>query len=359
MTKIIPYGRYLLLFTGILIINCSNNKYPDGIYAEVNTAKGLIVLNLEFEKTPMSVANLIGLAEGTIENSALEPGIPFYNGTYFHRVAENHVIQAGYPANSESRGPGYTFPNEIYPGLSHDKEGMLGMARGALHTNSSQFYITLGDRSYLDGDYTVFGNVVEGMDVVFSIVQGDTIKSIDILRFGGDANNFKSDTESFNRMVADAKIRIEQEDEQKKKDEEAIIARKWPDAVSLDDGIKYMILREGSGALPAAGSTMTLQYTGQFLDGMEFYGSSDRGRPGNVDSPESFEFVVGESSVNEGFDNVVIEMKKGEKRLIIVPSSLAYRGGGFYARQIEGRKRFVISPNTMLIYEIEVIDIIK
>lgn len=341
------------------MINCSNNKYPDGIYAEINTAKGFIVLNLEFEKTPMTVANFIGLSEGTIENSALDPGIPFYNGTYFHRVVENHVIQAGYPANSDSRGPGYTFPNEIYPGLSHDKEGMVGMARGALHTNSSQFYITLGDRSYLDGDYTVFGNVIEGIDVVFSILQGDTIVSVNILRFGRKAIEFKSGTDTFNRMVADAKIRVERENEQKKREEEAIIARKWPAAVSLNDGLKLMVLRKGSGEVPVAGSKMTLLYTGQFLDGTEFYGSSDRGRPGNVDSPESFEFVVGESSVNDGFDTVVREMKKGEKRLIIVPSALAYAGGGFYARQVEGRKRFVISPNTTLVYEIEVIDIIK
>ena len=117
----------------------------------------------------------------TIENKALPSGTPCVDGTVFHRVVPGHVIQAG-QAKAIVTAPGYTFPNEIDSSLSHGRAGMLGMANGGPHTNSSQFYITLGDRSYLDGNYTVFGHVVRGMDVVNAIVQGDSVETIRIVR---------------------------------------------------------------------------------------------------------------------------------------------------------------------------------
>src|SRR5271155_2556912 len=156
--------RSLLPLAAILAI-CSlgfarsagrQDGYSEGLYAELRTTKGLIVMQLEFEKTPMTVANFVGLAEGTIENKALPLGKPFFDGTVFHRVVPGHVIQAGRPVATET-GPGYTFPNEIDPTLNHGRAGMVGMANSGPHTNSSQFYVTLGDRSYLDGNYTVFG----------------------------------------------------------------------------------------------------------------------------------------------------------------------------------------------------------
>ena len=154
----------LVLVLTFLALAPASAQLADGLYAEIRTSKGLIVARLEPEKTPLAVANFVGLAEGTIDNEALGPGEPYYDGSVFHRVVEGHVIQAGAPApgRSEARGPGYQFPNEIHADLSHDHAGALGMASGGPHTNSAQFYITLGDRPYLDGNYIVFGDVVEG-----------------------------------------------------------------------------------------------------------------------------------------------------------------------------------------------------
>src|SRR6185295_13650838 len=175
------FPKIILFFASFLAALTPQNSYPDGLYAEVKTNKGVIVLQLEYEKTPMTVSNFVGLAEGTIENKALPLGTPFFDGTVFHRVVPGHVIQAG-QAKATVTAPGYTFPNEIDSSLSHGKAGMLGMANGGPHTNSSQFYITLGDRSYLDGNYTVFGHVIRGMDVVMSIVQGDAVETVKIVR---------------------------------------------------------------------------------------------------------------------------------------------------------------------------------
>ncbi|MBL7851359.1 MAG: peptidylprolyl isomerase, partial [Cyclobacteriaceae bacterium] len=110
-----------LLFTAAEAQRKGKVKYSDGLYAEVNTTKGLIVLQLEFEKVPVAVASFVGLAEGTIDNAALPPGQPYYNGSRWHRVVPGHVIQCGMPANSTAGSPGYDYPNEIVPGLSHDK----------------------------------------------------------------------------------------------------------------------------------------------------------------------------------------------------------------------------------------------
>src|SRR5215831_9168763 len=204
----------VVLLISLLSLWLQQPTLPDGLYAELTTNKGAILLQLEFEKTPMSVANFVGLAEGTIENKALPLGTPFFDGTVFHRVVPGHVIQAG-QAKAEVKAPGYTFPNEIDSSLSHGRAGMLGMANSGPHTNSSQFYITLGDRSYLDGNYTVFGHVVRGMDVVNSIVQGDAVETIRIVRVGKDAAAFKPTTASFQKMADAARARVKADDEKK------------------------------------------------------------------------------------------------------------------------------------------------
>jgi peptidylprolyl isomerase len=339
--------------------NYTEEKYDKGLYAELNTNKGLIVLLLEFKKVPMTTANFAGLAEGTIKNSALPEGTPYYDGTVFHRVVPNHVIQAGAPSGTEERSPGYMYPNEIHPTLSHNRAGVLGVANGGPHTNGSHFYITLSDRSYLDGDYTVFGHVIQGMDVVNNIVQGDVIESIKIIRIGRGAKKFKSDTKSFSKLVESAKQRVKKEEEKKKKKEEKIIRKNWPRALQAENGSKYIIMREGKGDKPGAGSKLKVVYTGQFLDGRGFSSSADGGKPVAIKNAEHFEFEAGKSRVNPGFDAALMDMRKGEKRIVILPAHLAYGTGGFYAREKEGEKRFIISPNTTLVYEVELVDIVK
>ena len=283
-------------------------------------------------------------------------GKPYFNGTKWHRVVPGHVIQAGMPATGkETEGPGYEFPNEIFKGLSHNKVGMLGMANAGPHTNGSQFYITLGDRSYLDGNYTLFGSVADGLDVVNKIVQGDTIRSVNITRIGEEANNFKVTDESFKKMVEEAKIKVKAADEKRIKDEAEMIKNDFPNAVETPTGLKFIIQKEELGNKPESGSVLTVKYKGKFLlNGNEFYSTSLEGKPDAIEVPEVFEYTIGKTKINPGIDETIADMKVGEVRTVVVPSSIAYGMNGFYGKSIPGKKRFVISPNTTLVYEIEI-----
>ncbi len=334
---------------------------PDGLYAELRTTKGLIIIRLEFQKTPMTVANFVGLAEGTIKNAPLPFGTPYYDGSVWHRVVPGHVIQAGQPKGGAQNGPGYTFPNEIVsdPAFSHGRAGMVGMANSGPHTNTSQFYVTLADRSYLDGNYTVFGRVVEGMDVVNAIVQGDAIEKVTIVRVGKAAEAFRPETASFLKMVDEAKARVKADSEAKARDEERVIGERWPSAMTAPSGVKYVVRRVGSGEKPAVGAKLTVRYTGQMLDGRAFASSADAGRPQAGSAAESFEYMVGTTHVTPGFDEAIADMRAGERRTVIVPASRGYGTSGFYAREKPGEKRFVISPGTTLVYDVEFLAISK
>jgi len=327
------------------------------VYAEINTSKGKIVAFLEYEKVPLSVANYVGLAEGTIENASYPLGTPYYDGSVIHRVEEGHVIQGGSPSGESSKGTGYRFPNEIHPDLSHDKAGMLNFANGGPHTNSDQWCITLGDRSYLDGDYIVFGHVTEGMDVLFNIEKGDIFESIKILRYGKEAKKFKPDTEMFNKLVEKQWEKVRKADKEKRENEEKIIKERWPDYTLDSLNFRYIVLKEGHGKKAKKGSKVELRYSGELFKGIKFVSSSGSGNPSFGESPEIFSYEVGKSRIVSAIEYAVKDMKEGEKRVLIVPSDMAYGRGGFYGKNIPGTKRFVISPNTTIIYELEIIDI--
>jgi cyclophilin family peptidyl-prolyl cis-trans isomerase len=164
----------------------------DGLYAEMNTSKGIILLKLEFEKAPLTVANFVGLAEGTIKNTAKPEGTPYFDGLKFHRVVPNFVIQGGDPQGNGMGGPGYSFRDEFNPELKHNRPGTLAMANAGPNTNGSQFYITHVATPALDNHYNVFGYVVKGQDVVNAIQVGDTIISVRIYRKGAAAKAFNA-----------------------------------------------------------------------------------------------------------------------------------------------------------------------
>ena len=161
-----------------------------GMYAEMKTNKGTIILKLEFEKVPLTVANFVGLAEGEIENQAKPLGTKYYDGLTFHRVIANFMIQGGDPEGSGRGGPGYKFRDEIDASLKHDRAGVLSMANAGPATNGSQFFITHNATPWLDGKHAVFGYVVDGQDVVNAIQQGDQIESLNIVRKGKEAKKF-------------------------------------------------------------------------------------------------------------------------------------------------------------------------
>lgn len=187
--------RILVLLLTFFLSFQSQAKLADGLYANLRTNQGNILIKLEFEKTPLTVINFVGLALGE-KKSNQKTGKPFYNGLKFHRVIDNFMIQGGDPRGNGTGGPGYKFADEITD-LKHNKPGILSMANSGKNTNGSQFFITHNATPWLDGKHTVFGQVVKGMSVVNTIKKGDFIRKVKIIRIGDKAKNFKTDEAAF------------------------------------------------------------------------------------------------------------------------------------------------------------------
>jgi len=144
-----------------------------GTYAIFETSQGSIVIKLLEKEAPKTVANFVGLAEGTREFTNEKTGQkehrPFYDGLIFHRVIPQFMIQGGCPLGSGTGGPGYKFADEFHPSLKHSKPGRLSMANAGPNTNGSQFFITVAETPWLDNRHTIFGEIVEGQDVANKI----------------------------------------------------------------------------------------------------------------------------------------------------------------------------------------------
>ena len=306
-----------------------------GLYAEFDTTKGKILLSLEFEKTPQTVANFVGLAEGT-KNSNKPKGTKFYDGLNFHRVIANFMIQGGCPLGTGTGGPGYKFADEIDPTLKHTGPGILSMANSGPATNGSQFFITHKATPWLDGKHTVFGKVVGPADqkVVDAIAKGDKLNSVKIIRVGENAKAFKGDEAHYKKIIKDkekakekaktAKFadRMKKEAEQIKKLIAELKKKHKADVVTTESGLRYIVVQKGAGNPPAKGTTISAHYTGTLADGTKFDSSRDRGVP--------LKFPVGVGRVIPGWDEALLQMKKGEQRILIIPHKLAYgeRGAG-------------------------------
>jgi peptidylprolyl isomerase len=310
----------------------------NGLFARITTSRGDIVVRLEFQKTPLTVCNFVALAEGKMSAAG---GKPFYNGLTFHRVINNFMIQGGDPLGNGTGGPGYRFPDEFDPSLKHDGPGVLSMANAGPGTNGSQFFITHNAQPHLDGRHTVFGQVVEGQNVVNAVRQGDRIERVTIIRNGPAASAFRADQAAFDTLIrnaaaaASAKIRAQRDAEL------AQINAQYPNAVQTPSGLRYIIQKEGTGIKPQPGKTVLVAYRGMFLSGKVFDASDFQGRP--------LEFQTGTGLVIPGWDETVLDMKTGEKRLVVIPPELAYGE--------QGAGNGAIPPNSFLVFEMELVGI--
>ncbi len=314
-------------------------QLKDGLYAKFDTVKGEIICVLEYEKTPLTVTNFVALAEGTKDlGGGKATGERFYDGLKFHRVIDDFMIQGGCPLGTGTGGPGYTFPDEIDPTLTHSGPGILSMANAGPGTNGSQFFITHVATPWLDGKHTVFGHVVSGQDVVNKIAQDDQITAVEIIRVGDKAEDFKADQASFDALLKNFEKLQKEKALKAMEEEQNAIKERWPDAITTPSGLKYVVVAEGEGDTPNSGNVVSVHYTGKLLNGTKFDSSVDRGQP--------IDFPVGKGQVIKGWDEALLDMKKGEKRVLIIPPELGYGPAG----------RGPIPPNAYMVFDVELLD---
>jgi peptidylprolyl isomerase len=335
-------GLMLALTAGAAGCETREKALGDGLFAQLTTSRGAIVLRLEYQKTPMTAANFVALAEGKLPNPE---GKPFYDGLIFHRVIEDFMIQGGDPQGTGSGGPGYSFPDEFDPSLKHDGPGVLSMANAGPHTNGSQFFITHKETPWLDGRHTVFGRVVRGQDVVNAVRRGDRIEKVSIIRNGPEAAAFRPDGAAFKALAAAAWTAVEAGLKARRDADTALIEQKYPGAALSPSGTRYVILKRGNGPKPQPGNSAAMIYKGMFLSGEVFDSSDLHGGPQ--------EFPVGQGRILPGWEEMVLDMRLGEKRTAVIPPELAYGEQGF--RDQQGRE--LIPPHAFLVFELELVQI--
>ncbi|WP_417444288.1 peptidylprolyl isomerase [Joostella sp.] len=363
-----------LFILAIVLTSCSSSKYSDlgdGMYADIQTNKGDMVVKLFYKQTPVTVANFVSLAEGT-NTYVIDSlkGKPYYDGVIFHRVIKDFMIQGGDPTATGSGNPGYKFKDEIVDSLKHDKKGILSMANAGPGTNGSQFFITHKETPFLNGKHTVFGEVVEGIAVVDTIANVKTsqdpmtkdkpiedviINHIQIVRNGKEAKNFDA-AEVFAGSFAEAEEALKALEETKKAIAAEFVAQK-EEAESTDSGLQYLMIEKGDGEKPAVGQTALINYTGYFEDGNIFDTSSieiaekfGNVNPGKRDrglyAPKPMP-ISPDATIIPGFKEGLMMMSVGDKVRLFIPSYLAYGEAGYGP----------IAPNTNLVFDLEMIGI--
>lgn len=378
------FGLVLLML--LVTATACKDEYPDledGLYAEIITNKGTMVLRLEYKKAPVTVANFVSLAEGT--NTLVDSmhiGKKYYNGLTFHRIIDEFMIQGGDPTGTGSGSPGYKFNDEISDDLLHDKIGTLSMANSGPNTNGSQFFITEVPTPNLDGGYSVFGYLVIGEDVLHTLAGVETSKpgdkpvnpvimeEVNIIRKGKDAKNFDAPVvfkEHFAEAEKANKERLAKEEEAQKirLEKSANAAADMKPALetyegkskTLSSGLKMFNITKGDGPKPKSGQTVMVNYEGYFTDGRLFdsnvksveenYGMyKEQKDQAQMYNPMPVK-VGPDAPMIAGFKEAVSQMRVGDKSFFYLPSHLAYGERG----------NPVIPANTDLIFIIELVSV--
>jgi len=348
----------------------------DGLYAEIETSKGTILCELNYKKAPIMVANFVTLAEGKNQFCLKDlKAKPFFDGMVFHRViskangdAEDFMIQTGDPLGNGSGDAGYTCRDEITD-LKHDKPGILSMANSGPNTNSSQFFITIVPTPWLDGKHSIFGEVVQGMDVVNSIVKDDEMKKVTIIRKGEDVKKFdavkvfndyfkKEEDNKKKQTVLNAQMEKEYEAKYRPVIEKKIayFNNMKTSAAKTTSGLQFNITQKTSKKQPKDGETIYVEYSGFLEDGTLFDTSSPTVARefGKYDEQRDMEkgysalpYVMGSKRMIPGFIEGLGKLKIGEKAIFYIPAHLGYGEQGAGG---------VIPPNADLIFEVEVKD---
>jgi cyclophilin family peptidyl-prolyl cis-trans isomerase len=362
----------LLVIASFYSCNEENSNLPDGLYAKIETSRGAIIVELDYKKAPITVANFVTLAEGKndfVTNDNLK-GKPFFDGLKFHRVIKDFMIQTGDPLGTGSGDAGYKFKDEIND-LRFDGGGVLAMANNGPATNSSQFFITHVSTPWLDGKHTIFGHVVDnGMNVVNIVEQNDYIKKVTIIRKGEAAKKFNAvktfydyfSVESENqkkKLAIDAESKKAYDEKYKdvRDDKVKYFNALRSKAVKTSSGLKYVITKKAGGKKPEKGSTVYIHYAGFLEDGQLFdtsleseakiFGKFDPARA-EQNGYQPIPFQAGrKDGMIPGFIEGLEKLSIGDKAILFIPSHLAYGAGG---------AGDVIPPNTNIVFEVELLE---
>lgn len=359
----------IFVLFALLLASCKTSQRPDladGIYANIKTAQGEIVLKLEAEKTPVTVANFVSLAEGT--NTFVDEqfkGKKFYDGLTFHRVMKDFMIQGGDYLGNGTGNPGYKFKDEFDETLSHSKMGILSMANGGPGTNGSQFFITHQETPWLDGVHTVFGEVVEGLEVVDSIANVPVtntkpntpvlMETVTIIRNGSDARKFNA-----NKVMAayfDEIAAAEKENMAKKAAFLEEIAAQKTKATITASGLGIFKIKEGNGIRPTMGEKVNVYYAGFLENGTivdtnieaiakETNSFDPNRKAGGGYAPFPMDYKE-DAQLIPGFREGLLSMNFGDKIRVFIPAHLGYGSAGRGA---------VVPPNSNLFFELEIVE---
>lgn len=379
--------KVLLLFVLIATTSCQEKKYPDlgdGLYAEFVTSKGTMVAKLFYDKVPVTVANFVALAEGTQPKlpDSLK-GKPFYNGTTFHRVIDQFMIQGGDRTGTGSGNFGYKFADEFDVSLIHDKPGILSMANAGPNTNGTQFFITEVPTGFLDYRHAIFGELVLGLDIQDTISNVKTIqprrldkpeqdvilKEVNIIRKGKEAKAFdavKVFTEGEPKLL-EKQEEFKKAKEQLEKDKVKAAADKfleknkeYPGEVKTFDTGLVMLYSPTEGSVkPKPTDRVLIQCAGFFEDGRLFWtniksvAQENNQFNENAEAQGAYEpFAMpynNTATLVPGFREAMLNMNIGDKAKVFIPSFLGYgpRGNG------------PVPPDTNLVFDIELVGIQK
>jgi peptidyl-prolyl cis-trans isomerase A (cyclophilin A) len=346
--------RILLLFCSILLsaAPAGAQKEPvfdeDGLYAVMVTDLGVMGFRLEAERAPLTVANFVGLAEGTrefLDPRTGEPARrPFYDGNTFHRVVPGLLIQAGDPTGLGHGGPGYRFRDELDTGLRHDRPGTLSMANAGPGTNGSQFFITVKPTPWLDGMQSVFGYIVEGLDVAEAIasvpVQSERptepvhLREVRIVRVGEAAADFDAEAVFADLVDLTAAEWTALKARRFEEKTEELLA----DAQAGPHGTRWVRQSDGSGDPPAPEQVVLIQYDCYRPDGVLVESTRRRERPVRL--------VAGEPLPGLDWLEILLEMRPGERRWVEVPPREVFGGRGLPA---------AVPPDTGLLVDLELV----
>ncbi|WP_396638608.1 peptidylprolyl isomerase [Maribacter sp. R77961] len=376
---------YILIVIALALSSCKTSQRADlgdGLFADIKTTKGDIIVKLTHQETPVTVANFVSLAEGTNTFVSEEyKGKKYYDGLTFHRVMKDFMIQGGDPLGNGTGNPGYRFMDEFNDSLIHDKKGILSSANGGPASNGSQFFITHKPTPWLDGVHTVFGEVVEGMSVLDSIanvtvtpgsnkpVEEVKMNTVEIIRNGKEAKKFDANQVMSDYFANEEErlAKLEKEKAEKaaavnkmKADFAAEVVAQKEKAETLSSGLQMLVLNKGNGVKPKIGSKVNVMYAGYLEDGTlvdsnyeeiaKAYEKFDikRLQRGSY-MPAPMDYTT-DSRLVAGFKEGLLSMKVGDKLRLFIPSHLGWGEQGSPP---------VIPPNADVVFDLEITGLVE